>query len=130
GPAGLTSPDVTPNGAARRVRRGTIPVVTALSGSHVLVTGGSSGIGLAVAGRVLARGARVSIVARDEPRLDSARAGLEQLAGDPERVASASADVSDAPALRAGIGRVVDRLGPVDVLVTAAGYAHPGRFVD
>jgi 3-dehydrosphinganine reductase len=116
--------------AAGRARRGTIPAVTSLSGAHVLVTGGSSGIGLAVAGQVLARGARVSVVARDEARLDSARTTLGQLAGGPERVASASADVSDAPALRAAIGTVTDRLGPVDVLITAAGYSHPGRFVD
>jgi 3-dehydrosphinganine reductase len=104
--------------------------VTALAGAHVLVTGGSSGIGLAVARRALDRGARVSIVARDRDRLDAAAATLVAAAGDATRVASESSDVSDAPALRVAIGRLGDALGPVDVLVTSAGYAHPGMFVD
>ena len=46
------------------------PGVTRLADAHVLVTGGSSGIGLETARQALARGARVSIVARDAERLD------------------------------------------------------------
>jgi 3-dehydrosphinganine reductase len=104
--------------------------VTVLSGSHVLVTGGSSGIGLGVAGHALRRGARVSIVARDVERLDAARADLERIGGDPARVAAASADVADAQALAGAVDDATGRLGPVDVLVTSAGYAHPGLFLD
>ena len=72
----------------------------------------------------------MSIVARDRERLDAAAATLVAAAGDATRVASESSDVSDAPSLRAAIGRLGEALGPVDVLVTSAGYAHPGLFVD
>jgi 3-dehydrosphinganine reductase len=101
--------------------------VTQLAGAHVLITGGSSGIGLATAARGLDRGAAVSIVARDVDRLAAARELL--VASRPSaRVATASADVTDA-AVRAGaIGARVGELGPVDVLVTSAGEAHPGHF--
>jgi len=101
--------------------------VTTVGGAHVLITGGSSGIGLALAEQCAARGAAVSIVARDEGRLDAARA---QIGGGAARVAAASADVTDPEALRAAIDSLVDTLGPVDVLVTSAGAAAPGRFLD
>ena len=45
-------------------------------GDHVIVTGGSSGIGLAVARELAARGAVVSLLARGQERLDQAAAGL------------------------------------------------------
>ena len=53
--------------------------MTKIAGAHVLITGGSSGIGLATARLVAAQGARVSLVARDEARLADAAA---QLTGD------------------------------------------------
>jgi len=96
--------------------------VTKLSDAHVLITGGSSGIGLAAAREALGRGARVSIVARDPARLAVA-AG--QLGG---TVATAPADVADRAALTAACDELVTRHGPVDVLLAAAGGAHPGYF--
>lgn len=95
--------------------------MTKLSGAHVVITGGSSGIGLATAHQVVARGARVSLLARDEARLADAVAAVGA-------TASASADVADPDAVRAAIGCLVDEGGPCDVLVTAAGSAHPGYF--
>ncbi|MBM3661200.1 MAG: SDR family NAD(P)-dependent oxidoreductase, partial [Actinobacteria bacterium] len=50
------------------------PGVTRLAGAHVLITGGSSGIGLALAEHCARVGAAVSLVARDPERLDAARA--------------------------------------------------------
>lgn len=98
-----------------------------LGGAHVFVTGGSSGIGLAVGRRVLERGARLSIVARDQGKLDDA---ARELAGrsSPSRVVTASADVADPVALGGALDEVTARHGPVDVLVTCAGFAHPGHF--
>jgi len=103
--------------------------VTRLDGSHVCITGGSSGIGLALAQLSIERGAAVSILARDGRRLESAR---DQLTArrDPARVTSASVDVTDADALGTAIASVVAELGPVDVLVTCAGYARPGIFTE
>ena len=103
--------------------------MTQLAGAHVLITGGSSGIGLATAACCLDRGAAVSIIARDADRLAGAR---DQLAArrPAARVATASADVTDASALEQAIHTLVGELGPVDVLITSAGEAHPGHFTE
>jgi 3-dehydrosphinganine reductase len=95
--------------------------MTNLSGAHVIVTGGSSGIGLETARQAVARGARVSLVARDEARLARAAADLGA-------AGTASADVADQSSLQAAIASVVEQEGPCDVLITAAGSAHPGYF--
>jgi len=103
--------------------------MTKLAGAHVLITGGSSGIGLATAARCLDHGAAVSIVARNLDRLTAAR--TELVASRPSaRVTTASADVADSARLAHAIAAVVDEYGPVDVLVTSAGEAHPGHFTE
>jgi 3-dehydrosphinganine reductase len=95
----------------------------------VLITGGSSGIGLATAARAMDRGASVSIVARDVERLARAREDLT--ARRPTaRLATASADVTDASALARAIDTLAGELGPVDVLVASAGDARPGHFAE
>jgi len=95
--------------------------MTDLSRAHVIVTGGSSGIGLETARQAVARGARVSLVARDAGRLARAAADIGA-------AATASADVADRSALQAAFATVVEEQGPCDVLVTSAGSAHPGYF--
>jgi 3-dehydrosphinganine reductase len=95
--------------------------MTTLSGAHVIVTGGSSGIGLETARQAVARGARVSLIARDESRLATA-------AADVGAAATASADVAERSALRSAIEALVAQEGPCDVLVTSAGSSHPGYF--
>jgi 3-dehydrosphinganine reductase len=95
--------------------------MTNLSGAHVVITGGSSGIGLEVARQVVARGAHVSLIARDAVRLGAA-------AADVSAAATASADVADAAALGEALASIVSEGGPCDVLVTSAGSAHPGYF--
>jgi 3-dehydrosphinganine reductase len=102
--------------------------VTRLAGAHVLVTGGSSGIGAATARAALDRGARVSLVARDVQRLARVEDELEAAAGDATRVAAEPADVTDPVALGRALGLLTAQFGPVDVLVTSAGAAHPGQF--
>ena len=102
--------------------------MTDLAGAHVLITGGSSGIGLATAARCLDGGAAVSVVARDPGRLTGARDVLAARRAPGARIATASADVTDPAALDKAIGGVVEQLGPVDVLVTSAGEARPGHF--
>jgi 3-dehydrosphinganine reductase len=104
--------------------------VTTLDGAHVLVTGGSSGIGLEVARRALTRGAHVSIVARDPERLATAADVLEREVGDATRVAAEPADVMDPEQLERALSLLTAQLGPVDVLVANAGAAVPGHFED
>jgi len=97
--------------------------MTRIAGAHAVVTGGSSGIGLATARRLAGGGARVSLIARDSGRLEAA----SKLVGGGD-VAVAVADVRDAIALTDAFASVCERSGPCDILVTAAGGAHPGYF--
>ena len=101
--------------------------MTELAGAHALVTGGSSGIGLATARLLVERGARVSLVARDEARLGAAVDGIRAVRSDAD-VALAAADVTDPAALSSAIHELTTRFGPCDLLVTSAGSAHPGYF--
>lgn len=100
-----------------------------------LVTGGSSGIGEALAGALLARGCHVVILARDAARLAAAllrlqEGGLEKPRPGSARIESLSLDVSDGPAVAAAMAALLERLGPPSWVVTSAGIARPGRFLD
>lgn len=98
---------------------------------HAIVTGGSSGIGRAIALRLAARGARISIVARGRERLQRAQAEIERAGSGPDRqVLALAADVSDRQQAEGAIAEAIDRLGPPQLLVTCAGMAYPGHFQD
>jgi len=75
----------------------------------------------------------VSLVARDVARLERARdrvTAVATTAAASPAVAVAAADVADPRALGSAFAALVDEHGPVDVLVTSAGYAHPGHFAE
>jgi len=99
-----------------------------LRNQHVLITGGSSGIGLALAHRAAAAGARLSIVARDPKRLSMARDLIRGSAPDAPEVVAAPADVSIQSEILAALAAAERVHGPVDVLITSAGVARPGYF--
>jgi NAD(P)-dependent dehydrogenase (short-subunit alcohol dehydrogenase family) len=84
----------------------------------VLITGGSSGIGLATAHKVAAAGATTIIVARDPEKLAEAKAAIEREGGS---VIAYSADVSDATQCAELVRRIEDNHGAVDILVNNAG---------
>jgi NAD(P)-dependent dehydrogenase (short-subunit alcohol dehydrogenase family) len=96
---------------------------TFLEGKVALVTGGSRGIGEAVAAALLERGASVVITGLDEARLEQARLRLAPA----ERVGAVRADVRDLGQVRAAFDHTVRRFGGLDILVNNAGI---GRFVE
>lgn len=93
-----------------------------LRDKHILITGGSKGIGLACAQGFLAEGSRVTLVSRDAANL--ARAQQQLLAACPgARLHTVAADLRDATAALAALDSAEAALGPVDVLVNSAGAA-------
>ena len=92
------------------------------AGKHVIVTGGSQGIGLETARLIAQRGGEVSIVARTEARLREASADIGH------DVAWVSADVTDPSAVDVAFGELTERNGPCELLISCAGIAHPGYF--
>ena len=89
-----------------------------LRGKRALITGGSRGIGFAVAQALAAEGAAVGLVARGAAGLAEA-AG--RLAGRGAPVATAAADVTDTPALTRAVEEIAAALGGLDLLVANAG---------
>lgn len=94
--------------------------------AHVVITGGSSGIGKAMAVEMARLGAQVTVVARGAEAL--ARVVDEVPNGDNLHVEVA--DVADFGAVQAAFRRARNKFGPVTMLVCAAGFAAPSRFVD
>jgi short-subunit dehydrogenase len=92
-------------------------------GTHAVITGGSSGIGLAIAERLVGLGGTVTLVARNEERLAAVAAGL----GGSAR--TLALDVADEDAVAATLpGAVADR--PADLLVNCAGISTAREFLD
>ena len=105
---------------ARRMAR-------ARRGRTVIVTGGSAGVGRAVALACAARGDRVGLIARGRSGLDDAVAEIVAAGG---TAAAAPADIADADALAFAADALEARLGPVDVWVNAAMLTVFARVVD
>jgi NAD(P)-dependent dehydrogenase (short-subunit alcohol dehydrogenase family) len=101
-----------------------------LNGRRAIVTGGSKGLGLAIAGELMAEGARVVICSRNQAELDQAAAELIKAAGaDAGSVVAIRCDVTDAGQVQRFTDEAVAALGGgIDILVNNAGGARPGRF--
>jgi 3-oxoacyl-[acyl-carrier protein] reductase len=92
-----------------------------LEGRRGLVTGGSKGLGEAIARELLAEGASVAICSRNE----------QEVAAAAEEIGAAyaqAADVTDPEQVRDFVARSAEALGGIDFLVNNAGGAHPGTF--
>lgn len=92
-------------------------------GKVVVIAGGSRGLALAMARRLVREGARLALLARDEGELGRAREDLERRGGD---VLAIRCDVRDRDDAEAAIRRVVTQLGGVDVLINNAGVIQVG----
>lgn len=100
-----------------------------LTGKTALITGGSSGIGLAIAEAYVDAGARVLIASKDTDMLEQAEAGLNK-----RRSGSAKGtmvDLSNRAAAEALVDNTVNELGQLDILVSNAGMeGHVGPIGD
>src|SRR5687768_7614837 len=99
-----------------------------ISGRVAMVAAASKGIGRAIALGLAEEGCRVSICARSEENLESARHDLEALIG-PHEVLTVAADVSKTDDLENWYKRTVERFGTVDILVTNTGGPPAARFL-
>jgi short-subunit dehydrogenase len=91
----------------------------------LVITGASSGIGLATALIAADRGAKLVLVARSDETLDEIREGIEQSGG---QVAVVTADVADRQALEDAARIAVERFGRIDTWVNNAGVSVYGRL--
>ncbi|GAC1341266.1 MAG: SDR family oxidoreductase [Candidatus Dormibacteria bacterium] len=96
-----------------------------LTGRRALITGGSKGIGLAVAAELAAEGVAVAICARNPAEVEVAAEGLRAAGA---AVHAQVADVTDPAQVTDLVARSVQALGGLDILVNNAGGAHPGNF--
>lgn len=93
---------------------------------HAIVTGGSLGIGRAVAARLYAQGHALTLIARRAHALAAAAETISAAGGPP--VGTIACDVTDRAALLAAIAAAEAARGPCHTLVAAAGHVRPGRF--
>lgn len=95
-----------------------------------IVTGGSRGIGLAIARAILADGGRVMVTGRERSRVDAATETLGRSAGDSARVAGVVADVRERASVDALIDETERRFGGFDTLVNNAGVGAFASVAD
>src|SRR6202008_3608888 len=98
-----------------------------LQGKKALITGGSSGIGFAIAEAMLAKGAEVAITGRRPDVLSDAAEQLRQGGG---RVGSVAADLSTEEGREITLKLALQTLGSLDILVNNAGGVRAGRLED
>ena len=103
-----------------------------LAGRRAIVTGGSKGLGQAIAAELLAEGASVAICSRHADELEATAAELAKVASESPLASPAivamTCDVTDPDQVAAFTEAAVTALGGLDILVNNAGGARPGRF--
>jgi len=94
-----------------------------LNETHAVVSGGASGLGFAVAHKIVQAGGRVVLLDVNEAQGSAAAASLG------ERAAFIATDVTDESAVNGAIDRAAQQLGRIDAAVNCAGIGSPGRLV-
>jgi NAD(P)-dependent dehydrogenase (short-subunit alcohol dehydrogenase family) len=94
----------------------------ALVGQSALVTGGGRGIGRAIAERLAAQGAAVTVVSRTERQIQEVAAAIEQAGGQAQAI---PCDVTDRASVERAVKAAEDRFGPLSFLVNSAGQGGP-----
>jgi len=100
-------------------------------GKHALITGGSSGIGLALAKKLAALGAHIWILARDAERLDAACIEIQKHRTNPDQqIDVLIGDVSRQDQINSVLEAHTSRFGPFDLVINCAGVTQPGKFLE
>jgi 3-oxoacyl-[acyl-carrier protein] reductase len=97
-----------------------------LEGKIALVTGGSRGIGAAIAKRLAAEGAKVAVTYTKGA--DAAASVVKEIEGAGGKAIAIPADATDASAVEAAVEKTVATFGQLDILVNNAGTAIPKKF--
>jgi len=101
-----------------------------LDGRTALITGGSDGLGRAMANRFAESGANVAILARDPGKLEEARQEIADSAAGQARVEAVSCDVADPAQIQAAWETVTGSLGAIDILINNAGQSNARPFLE
>ncbi|MBN2284457.1 MAG: SDR family oxidoreductase [Deltaproteobacteria bacterium] len=100
-------------------------------GKKVLITGGSSGIGLALAQNLSTQGCHIHLLARNRETLDSALEIIRSIQNNPSvHIGAVSADVRDPDSINEAIDRMSRDAGLPDFVINSAGVSHPGCVQD
>src|ERR1700729_2106577 len=99
-----------------------------LRGRRAIVTGGSKGLGRAIAAELVAEGAAVAICSRHAGELEATAAELTRQAAGAGPVLALPCDVTDPDQVSAFTAAAAAALGGLDILINNAGGARPGRF--
>lgn len=99
--------------------------------NNVLITGGSSGIGLSLAKAYSRQGANIILLARNQPRLDEAVKACEKSCiNSTQTITAYSVDVSDTAALNKTVEQIKNNIGTLDLIILSAGIVQSIRFMD
>ena len=102
-----------------------------ISGKLAIVTGGSSGIGLATAGRLAEEGANILILARRQDQLTQAVAEIaKKKVVENQKISSFSVDLSDLESVQKTFTQIQNDFGVPDILVNSAGVSRPGLLIE
>lgn len=94
-----------------------------------LITGGSSGIGLALAKEIAAQGGNVAILARHQDLLEAAQKEIEAVKKDQtQKVYLINTDITQVDSLTIALTKFKSEVGLPDIVMNSAGVAHPGKF--
>ncbi|MDF5711703.1 MAG: SDR family oxidoreductase [Nostoc sp. S4] len=101
-----------------------------LSGKTAIVTGGSAGIGLAIAKALYSEGVNLAIAARNSERLENAVSAIQSLPTPGAKVISINADLTQAEDVEKVVSTTVTQFGQIDILINNAGSARAGSFLE
>ena len=101
-----------------------------LTGKTAIVTGGSAGIGFAIAKALYSEGVNVAIVARDRDRLEKAANTLRELPNQENRVIAISADLTQAESIDKVVSQTIAEFGQIEILINNAGSARAGSLLN